>query len=811
VGSVTNGGVSLTPTPLGFRFGYDANSSYGDVTLVNRSSLWNPASNSLGGIQVQGRNIRLDNSQIATAVTPQGGGLPGGAIEVRATESLQLGGNSLTLFPFSSWIASQVTEGASGQGGAIQITTPRLDILDGARIQSLTLGNGAAGNISVNADRMNINGYVPINNSTLQQQQVNSQISSLTSGTGNGGSIQVESAQIRLRDGGQISSVVASQSARIGGDIRIKTERLQAIGNNPLNPSAGWSGIVSTTTGASQGGDIRVVGDRIQTRDGGVFASVSVGSGQGGNMQFRASRIELRGVDLNRVGGITAFTLGAGNAGNVQVNTDRLQILDAANLSSNALLFDFNNGILPQLVTGDAGDVTVLARQSIDISGASALAATPSAIASATMGSGSAGNIRIVTQRFQLANGGSIVNGVSLQPINGQVIPGSGTGRGGNTTIRATEYMHIDGTERLTRIGSGINAYASGFGDSGNISLTTPQLRIRGGGIVTSNLTAEGNAGSVIVNANDILIEGQSREGEASRIGSTAFRANAASRQLFNLPAKPTGDTGTLEINSDHLTLSNGGLISVQHQGTGNAGQLEINARSIQLSNRGRINASTASGQGGGIVLNTRDILSLNQSSQLSAEAGGTGDGGNLRINAPFIVAQQNSDIIANADRGNGGNIAINASGIFGTAFRSALTSESDITASSQFGISGSVNIATPNINVNSGLIELPSEIVDSSQQMGQTCASSQNSQFVITGRGGIPEDPEEQLNNDRPWSDLRDLDRVTPHQAVMIPSPSLTEATTLRVNENGKQELVAEEAIAPSIYPGATCTRRSG
>ena len=72
-----------------------------------------------------------------------------------------------------------------------------------------------------------------------------------------------------------------------------------------------------------------------------------------------------------------------------------------------------------------------------------------------------------------------------------------------------------------------------------------------------------------------------------------------------------------------------------------------------------------------------------------------------------MLVALENSDIIANAVRGDGGNIQINTQGILGTALRESLTPESDITASSQFGVSGVTEITSVQVDPGSGIMAL--------------------------------------------------------------------------------------------------------
>ncbi len=188
-----------------------------------------------------------------------------------------------------------------------------------------------------------------------------------------------------------------------------------------------------------------------------------------------------------------------------------------------------------------------------------------------------------------------------------------------------------------------------------------------------------------------------------------------------------------------------------------------VAAGNIFLSNQAFLSATTTSGKGGNITLNVDDLLLLRRNSQISTTAGidlAGGDGGNILINSDLIVAipKENSDITANAFTGKGGNINITTQGIFGLEFRKLQTPLSDITASSEFGIAGVVDIDILGIDPAKGLTELPTEIVDGSKLIAQNFCRvvTQDSQFVVTGRGGLPNSPNQTLRANTPWEDLR-------------------------------------------------------
>ena len=148
----------------------------------------------------------------------------------------------------------------------------------------------------------------------------------------------------------------------------------------------------------------------------------------------------------------------------------------------------------------------------------------------------------------------------------------------------------------------------------------------------------------------------------------------------------------------------------------------------------------------------------MRNSSFISARALKKADGGNLTIDTEFIIAfpNQNNDIIANASRGNGGNINITAVSLFGIEERPLNPFTNDINASSEFGLQGDISVNTPEVDPTSGLIELPEAVGDASDQISQNpCEQGVGSEFIITGKGGLPANPNETLNSNRVRVDL--------------------------------------------------------
>ncbi|WP_414621781.1 hypothetical protein [Calothrix sp. CCY 0018] len=161
----------------------------------------------------------------------------------------------------------------------------------------------------------------------------------------------------------------------------------------------------------------------------------------------------------------------------------------------------------------------------------------------------------------------------------------------------------------------------------------------------------------------------------------------------------------------------------------------------------------------------------------------------------------ENSDITANAENSFGGSVTINAQGIFGTQQREKLTPQSDITATSELGasFSGTVELNTTGIDPNSGVNELPMNVIDPSNQIASGCTAQTGNKLIVTGRGGIPQNPSQKLISNSNWYHLRDLSarRQQPDNITQTTKVSnqriIVEATGFVKNARGEVELVAQ------------------
>lgn len=145
----------------------------------------------------------------------------------------------------------------------------------------------------------------------------------------------------------------------------------------------------------------------------------------------------------------------------------------------------------------------------------------------------------------------------------------------------------------------------------------------------------------------------------------------------------------------------------------------------------------------------------MGEESQISADARETANGGNIKIDTDFLIAlpptgANGSDIRANAVQGNGGRLDISAQGILGIQQQKEQTAFNDITASSELGVDGTVEINTPDVDLQNSLTELAANFASPDQVVAGSCLARRNVErgsFTVTGTGGLPSSPYEAVS----------------------------------------------------------------
>jgi filamentous hemagglutinin family protein len=655
--------------------------------------------------------------------------------------------------------------------------------------------------------------------------------------TGNGGDVTLlAGGDIRLNEGAIISDGLS------GGNIRLSSEGAIAIRGTGNSTEYSIASNTFTDVAGASSGSIEITAQSLSSSNAGNIAAITFGNGNAGNITISTNdfisldnseivnvvevgatgsggdvNVTTRSLTLDNVSGILALTLAEGAAGDVNLTARESASLNDSqvasfvnlgaagqggnlNLSTSSLLV--TNGAQVSANTlglGSAGQVRINAAESVVLEGISD--GTASGVFSNVFNGIDADGFIIVTE----GNGGNIdLTTRSLSILNGAQINASteGIGDAGNINLNANS-IRVTGTEfdsfqnifSPSSIVSEVLFDADGAG--GNISLTAATLEVSNGAQISASTDGLGNAGNLDLNITDSV----TLTGTASGLFADTLTGSS-------------GNGGSIFLSSNQVLVQDEASIGVGSDGFGVGGNIQINGNSLFLDNRGLISAQTASTTGGNITLNLADTIVLRRESEISTTAGTAqagGDGGNITIDTNFLVAvdSENSDITANAFQGQGGNISITAIGVFGIAPREAQTELSDITASSEFGVDGVIEINRPDVDPSRGTAQLPADVVDASRLVAQGCSAgneaiaSQIGEFTITGRGGLPPSPTEQLNGDAILADWETLE--TPADVSQadssINTPINTTIDTTNAVESAPAELVEAQgwAIAPN------------
>ncbi|MDF5713833.1 MAG: S-layer family protein [Rhizonema sp. NSF051] len=828
-GAGSSGGVRITTSGA---VKLDGENSLRDIIGIS-SSVESNGTGKSGSIDLKADSLSLTNgAQIFSSTFGQGNA---SGIRLSVTRDFQANGESSQ--GFQSGVFSSVESGGVGNAGRVDLNAGSVSLTNGGQISSSTFGQGNAGEV-----RLNIIGDIQASGAN-RQGFGSSVFSSVYPGAvGNAGGIDLDASSISLNNGAQIiSSTFGKGNA---GGVRLSVTRdLQANGES----SQGISGVFSTVERGAVGnaGGIDLDAGSVSLTNGALIDTVTFGKGNTGGVRlnvtrdFQANGESSEGFQSGVFSNVRPG--GVGNAGRVDLNAGSVSLNNGASISSTTDT-QGNAGGVRLSVTGDfqANGENSQGFQSgvfsnvnpgavgqggkIDLDAGSVSLTNGAQIISSTFGKGDAGGVRLNVTRDFFANGesrtgfgsgvfssvepGAVGHGgnidldagsVSLN--NGAQIAAATFGKGdaGGVRVNVTRDFFAYGEFRLI-FPSGVfsSVYTQATGKGGNIELSAGSVSLRNGGEINSDTFGQGNAGDLKINVSGkVQLDGEiPLGGIGSRISS---RANSSAM----------GNAGNIDLSAASIELTNGSSITTAAKGNGtsNAGNIAISSNQLRLSDRSNISATTLLGEGGNIFLNLNDFLLLRNHSNISTTAGQAqagGNGGNININSGFVLAipAENSDITANAYNGRGGNINITTNGIYGIQYRPKNTDFSDITATSQFGINGTVSFIIPEIDPTAGLTQLPFAIIDPADQIIAGCPADRDARFVVTGRGGIPEDPRLALLGQVVMQDFRspavanmEANNVSLSHQVSIPSyphSPIVEAKGWVMDKQGNVILVA-------------------
>lgn len=584
LGSVAEGMVNLSLEEQGWVFGYEDVSAFNNVNLTQQAFVDVSGLNS-GSIQIQGKEIGINQG---SAVMIQNlGEETSGTLRVNAAESLSVSGVSAD----GTIAGGLYTEAlAGGRGGEIAIATPQLQILEGASILTDTFGSAASGNININADSLQIVGFAEINPTLF------SIVSAQTWGAGDAGEINIETKSLTALNGGNIASTTGGlNSTGSGGSVAINArESIELIGINPI--AFAPSQITAGSGSAGNAGNVNLETKQLTLRDGGRVDASATATGNAGNIVINTSEL------------ITV-------TGTVPSSLNPSLIIASANILDPALRELFK---LPDAPSGHSGSISINTPQLQVMDGGQVTVRND--------GTGNAGNLEIKTDVLDINTNGGITAAVQA-------------GAGGTIELEVADSLSLNS-------GGQIVSDNSGVGDGGKIKISTNFLNISDRSFITTTTFGSGKGGDITLNvAESLNITGTGFEEfqqtfQASALDGT-LQPGTRGTGIF-IGTALNGTSGNLKIDTNSLSLTEGGIIFSPIFTNGTGGDLEIKAHDVEIVGSAlQISPgvdSTNSATAGNISIDTDNLMLRDGATVINATFGDA-SGGNIAINASKFVS----------------------------------------------------------------------------------------------------------------------------------------------------------------------------
>lgn len=493
--------VQLTPTPTGWKFGYEGVPSFQDIRLSQQALII--------GAGAGGSRIRLFGNAIALSGESTIASISEGR---RNGQPLQIQASQIQLDQFSTL---QTTSIGSGTSGAIAINTRDLRLQGGAQISAGT-EVGAGGDVTIRASRsINLSGqnsFVENDQGTGGVRLLDTSIASRVSSTasGRGGVVQIQTPLLRVEAGAQISATTFGTGS--AGDVLIDAAQIDLTGvirkpdGTPLqdNGRVFPSGIFAAARNdfapnAGNGGRIQIQTRSLTVQAGATIRTTTSGRGDAGNILVRATdRVVLEGTAgagflpssiVAASGGVPGLALPpptvsleniTGRGGTVRIETGELRLANGAiagvgsinpsgaargagvlEVEAATVTLQESGRLLAETASGRGGDIDLVVRDLLFLSGDSTVSTT----AGRQNAGGDGGNLAIAANLIVASPPEPSSNGSDL-------IANAFSGTGGNIAIRTSGIFGIEPQQAIPGNRTNDIDASSQFGLSGTITIT---------------------------------------------------------------------------------------------------------------------------------------------------------------------------------------------------------------------------------------------------------------------------------------------------------------------------------------------------
>ncbi|MBD2097706.1 filamentous hemagglutinin N-terminal domain-containing protein [Trichocoleus sp. FACHB-591] len=645
----------------------------------------------VGGDVIVSGNV---NSNTTTGLDAPGGRIELGGLAGSGSVGLTISGKTFSLsFPSGSLLSNVTLDDnarvnvRSVGGGDIIVNANTFTATNGGRLVAGVAqeGNENGGNITINANQVNISGDRLTTGPT--SGLYNATLADITNNTGgNSGDITITTGSISVTNGGQIETSTFGRgnagtvtiTARDTVSIDGAGTALSRDGAGRPTPSSGiFSRVREDAVG--NGGSVNITAGSLSVTNGGHLETSTSGKGNAGTITITArDAVSFDGISQTGVGSNKlsdkfssgAFsrvdqnddgTVGVGKAGSISITTGKLSVSNGAVLTTSSFGKE------------GAGSIVINASNTVSFIGESpefrVAEKGPTFLSSGAYsrilkdGAGQGGNISISTAK-------------SLFVKNGAVISTSSAGQGGNAGNIQLSAQNIvfdgigNGKRPQDRQSSGVFSTLKdpASGQGGSIKITTGSLDLFNGAVAIASTRGQGTQGSIEVRATDsVTLSG----------ASFGKDGNGQSSGLFTpTEVDAVGSGGTIFVETPIFRVKDGAIVSARTLNNSDGGSITITANTFEAINGGQVLTQTQSGgNAGNITLNISDSITLSGSDPTYADR------------QPLYINRSDNELIDQVFVPNQGPV----SGLFAsTSFDSE-------------GNGGNVHLRTANLNITNG------------------------------------------------------------------------------------------------------------
>jgi filamentous hemagglutinin family protein len=726
--------------PIGLQIDSEAGS-------ITNQSVIKDDNNEVVGLQVQpgknlmllGSNISLDRGHLTA---------PGGRVELgglKEVGTVKLNGDGSLSFPQDVARADISLDNSAevyvraDDDGSIAVNAQNLSLTKESNLlagikEGLGSAESRAGDIDINAT-----GIVSLADGSEIFNTVGEEA------IGMGGNINITAVSLFLTNETEVDTSTQETGEGEAGNIKFNATESIFVGNRSL--------LRADTSGLGNAGNIIIEAPEanVSFEGGATRVSTNVrtnGNGQGGDIFIKARKLSMTNTSQSDIPGalLRANTFGQGDAGNIVIRVDDSITFDGA--------YSGAESVVDATGIGQGGNIDIQAR-SLSLTNGAVLFAN-------TFGQGNAGNIRVITTDSVILSGTAFYPALNYISSDNQQQEAGGFSSGFLTDTRISDQGvaargqggSIDVTTKNLSLSDGavLSAISRTDFSGGDITVNAETLElIRGGQIITTAF-GKGEAGEILINAGKINISGSDP--------TFAARLNSVTREFGEEQA---------ELSIDPFSPDSGIFANTDPDSTGKAGDININVYESLETNGGNILSSSFQSSAGAISISAGKIRLRNDSNISSIVREGAGSGGNVKLAADSIVAFDDSDIVTFAQSGSGGDIILDTPVFFGENYQdsSSITNPLSLNGNNRVDLNANGDevsgiITLPDVSfIQNNLTTLPQVFLNTNDLIASSCIARRNQQtgsFFITGNDSLPKPSEITTNSSYPTGSVQTI-----------------------------------------------------